>query len=145
MADDLARRLKQTPPHGLYLRALPAVAEHAGAKAEIEIIGQHSGGKKHGVGFECPTRHGVHAEADLQRFDAVFAGLAMLVIACGVLRHADTARHFSAFVPPVPKKIFVAAVGDQAQGVSHLFLVKVTEGAFLRHAAVHFMRFRRTW
>ena len=31
---------------------------------------------------------------------------------CGVSRHTDAARYFSAFVPPVPKKIFVTAVGD---------------------------------
>ena len=57
---------------------------------------------------------------------------------------ADAARGFSAFVPAVPKKVFVTPVGDQAQRVSHLFFVKVAERALLRHAAVHFMRFRRT-
>lgn len=48
VANDLARRLKQAPAHGLHLRAFPAASERIGAKAAIEIVGQHADGKEYG-------------------------------------------------------------------------------------------------
>ncbi len=63
--------------------------------------------------------------------------------ACGVSRHADAAHGFGAFVPTIPKKVFMTPIGDQTQSVSDLLLVKLAKRAFLRHASVHFKRFRR--
>ncbi len=37
-----ARRLKQPPAYGLHLRTLPFASKRMGAKAEIQIVGQHA-------------------------------------------------------------------------------------------------------
>jgi hypothetical protein len=80
MPHDLARRLKQPPAHGLHLCVLPSASERHAAKPKIQIVGQHTDCEEHGVGLECPARHVFHAEADLQIFDAVFAGVAAFEI-----------------------------------------------------------------
>ena len=78
MADDLARRLKQPPAHGLHLRTLPSASKGIGAKAEIQIVGQRPDGKEDGVGLKQTAGHVFHAEADFQILDAVLAGVAAL-------------------------------------------------------------------
>src|SRR6202051_2720151 len=52
VAHDLARGLKQTPAHGLHLRTLPSTSKRIGAKAEIQIVGQHPDGEADRVGLE---------------------------------------------------------------------------------------------
>jgi hypothetical protein len=47
MADDLARRLKQPPAHGLHFRTLPSTTKRLGAKAEIQIVGQRADGEEY--------------------------------------------------------------------------------------------------
>jgi hypothetical protein len=36
---------------------LPSAAERGTAKTKIQIVGQHTDGKEHGIGFECPAGH----------------------------------------------------------------------------------------
>ena len=38
MANDLSRRLKQPPTHGLHLRTLPSAPQRIGAKTQIQIV-----------------------------------------------------------------------------------------------------------
>jgi hypothetical protein len=52
VAHDLARGLKQPPPHGLRLRALPSASKGMRAKAEIQIVGQYPDGEEDRVGLE---------------------------------------------------------------------------------------------
>src|SRR5277367_1827011 len=52
VAHDLARGLKQPPAHGLHLRTLPSASKRIGAKAKIQIVGQHPDGEEDRVGLE---------------------------------------------------------------------------------------------
>ena len=51
---------------------------------------------------------------------------------------------FSTFFPTLPEKCFFLTVGDETEGVSYLFLVKLAEGSGLLHSSVHLRGLGRT-
>src|ERR1700693_4441784 len=78
---------------------LPSASKRIGAKAEIQIVGQHPDGEEDRVGLERTARHVFHAEADFQILDAVLARVAALRVIrpfnCGLLSSSILTFMFS--------------------------------------------------